>query len=83
MTINLDALEALARDATGGERWCEGSRHSLRLVFKGAVPGKRPVICYLADGSDEERAANARFIAACDPQTILELVKIARKGEQS
>jgi len=79
MTIDFDALEALARAAGNGERWCQESRHTMRLVFKGAVPGKRPVICYLADGSDEERAANDRFIAACDPQTILELIKRARK----
>ena len=78
--ISLDALEALARKAGSWsaadlyEDTCAECRKEGRTEWGiGEIQGG-----YHAMFSDEDQA---RFIAACDPQTILELVKLARRGQ--
>jgi hypothetical protein len=83
MTIDLDALEALARKATKGP-W-EGRRFNGRDYIMSAHvrhPNANGTtlhdIAYLC-GSNGCLEDDRDFIAACDPQTILELIERARK----
>jgi hypothetical protein len=45
---------------------------ALQIVFAGAIPGNRDAVCYLADGTESERTANAAFISrACNNHEML------------
>jgi hypothetical protein len=78
MTINLDALEQLARAATPGP-W-----HAVQ----GVKPNERAVtnrngawFAELCDGSTRANDADAAFIAAANPAAVIELVQRLRAAE--
>ena len=86
MTIDLDALEATAKTATPGP-WEDLSNHPDHLrgtINKGAkhiagcswfeTPKKEQYV------SVEEALANAAYIAAANPATVLELIAEVRKA---
>jgi hypothetical protein len=76
MTVDLDKLEALARAATHGERECVPSDDwsGMYRGIKAAGHG------YIAEPTAHDEAdlmmavPDARFIAACDPTTVLAII---------
>jgi hypothetical protein len=84
--VNLDELEKLARAATPGpwtsDVWIEtdgngwratGPHHEAEAHDHGSEPGS----------PDEQAAqADARFIAACDPTTVLALLAVAKAARE-
>ena len=81
MTVDLDKLEALARAATHGERECVPSDDwsGMYRGIKAAGHG------YIAEPTAHDEAdlmmavPDARFIAACDPTTVIALIAEIRK----
>lgn len=82
-TVNLDALEALAKAATPGP-WC-GAGHPQReppfYVVAGPHerPGLWPATTLVADLSTS--IVDAKFIAAANPATVLALIERVRAAE--
>jgi len=83
MTIDLDALEEMARNiaVTPGPWFAVnvGAPAEPMMMVKAArIAGKPPqhevAIVATGDSPQEMEEANARFIAACDPQTILGMI---------
>ena len=79
---DLDRLEALAREATPGKRRDCGEQGDpgysvgIRLV-------DGPTLIAISDGGPDLTTADALFLAACDPGTILALVSMARRAPRS
>lgn len=93
--LDLDALEALARAATPGEwkAWPGNGDFDLAARFESEskVLVVSPDDCQehpIADCScnhscrmDDEQQANAAFIAAANPNTVLALIELARRAQ--
>jgi hypothetical protein len=83
----LDRLEAAAKEATPGP-WrvnTAGTNGKIDEVYVYA-PGDHDDVAIAADIADpatgQMSEANAAFIAACDPTTILRLVRVARAAQR-
>lgn len=75
---DLDRLESLARAATPGKRRDNGEQDSPGYsVGIGIVGGE--TLVRVSDGGPDLSTADALFIAACDPETILALVSEVRE----
>jgi hypothetical protein len=74
----LDRLEALAHKATPGPYHIGSGDHWAREVRSQAT-----AVAWCGAFPVSEAHANARHIAACDPQTILALVEMARRAVHS
>ena len=65
---------------TPGPWVAEGRGANLTVVFAGSTPGSRPGVCAVADGTEKEREANARLIAAA-PELLAALAAIVSRLE--
>lgn len=81
MTIDLDHLSKLAEAATPGNwKTEEDGRGYVNVVTDAKLPDRYIIGCegfYRCDGFDED---NAAFIAALNPATVQELIRLARLG---
>lgn len=85
--VDLDRIEELAKAATPGP-WApvDGGGHSpwrhlaIRTIGKNGKPSHTGTIAQVYKTYDDVGANNASYIAACDPSTILQLVRDARAG---
>jgi hypothetical protein len=78
MTPDLDTLEKLARGATSGPWNYEAERYSAKCII-GVKPTDDRWLAHCQPEFNGE--ANARFICAANPQTILSLIAALRKAE--
>lgn len=82
MTPELDELERLAKAATPGPWWEEDldGEGFYWSIHAGTKDGPDELVLAQADGllEEHEDRANFRFIAAANPQTVLELIARAR-----
>jgi len=85
--IDLDALQALAEKATPGQwKKSKGDWAEVEITTAQRIKESRAPICgmevsYTGKHGEEQRA-NARFIAAANPQTILSLITRIRDLER-
>ena len=84
-TLDLDELERVAREATPGE-WVSFDRDTASNIYSAGNDGSLLAVChsYSTDVSEKRpnaarRRANAAYIAAFDPPTILALITAARR----
>lgn len=87
MTIDLKKIEELANAATQGERklvghsWAETSVYlgsSCATIWTNSIEGEATE--ENQEQLETQAMSDARFIAACDPQTIKQLIALAKKG---
>ena len=74
MTLDLDSLERLARKATPGRWKTIKSIHGPKCLCVQYGKDENYASCEMEPG-------DARFIAACNPQTVLELIRRLRESE--
>jgi len=81
MTTNIDELEKLAKAATDGP-WIK--RYSERVTMADDTDGSKSIChCYHAGPPGEwKHNENARYIAAANPQAVLELIDRVRELEK-
>lgn len=78
--IETTELERLAKAAMPGPWVAEGIRPNMIVVFSGETPGSgRLSPCMLMDDNQE---ANAAYIAAANPETILHLIAMLNAAER-
>lgn len=78
--LDLAAIEARVNAAMPAP-WMAESRHDMKIIFVGDIPGIRPASCILMDGSDIDRSANADFIAHAR-QDIPALLSALKRSEE-
>lgn len=81
MTLDLDALEAIAREATPGP-WEEGSNRPFSRDLQGIFASHEKRYVLKADFDQQpENPADANHIATFDPPTVLALITRVREAE--
>lgn len=75
--IDITELEKLARAATPGE-WFVGDPNKLGALCGIYEPGEYVIADIQEDAEDLPQEANARYIAATNPQTVLKLIEVIR-----
>lgn len=88
MEIELDALEATAKQATQGKWWHRTAKGRQGFV-QVDVPGTTmayalELLCddYTGYGEDEQRERDCAFVAAANPEVVLELIRRLRDKER-